>query len=284
MKDYQKLLERYSEEKRLAEEKINSEKVYAQAEREYDDAQKTYDRLISELEEVNQYFRELSDSRKEITVAYELVREYSCDEVSDEDWRGLLFSYNALFSTMNSDINSLKQQIDAAGKRRAEYQKELDKQDCLPELYQGVVYSESTEDSLTGCISQMEHTLSVLNESVSQSSGEKGRKEALLQTALESVRKYGEPLPLSEIYADFEKRQQKALYEKDEVAELLCELRDKKQIMTDVHKDILREITGIKAPQKIQDIVMEESITEQWSVIRKLTAEELDDIRVKGLR
>ena len=169
---------------------------------------------------------------------------------------------------MNSDINSLKQQIDAAGKRRAEYQKELEKQDCPPELYQGVVYSESTEDSLTGCISQMEHTLSVLNESVSQSSGEKGRKEALLQTALETVRKYGEPLPLSEIYADFEKRQQQALYEKDEVAQLLSELREKKQLMTDVQKDILREITGIKAPQKIQDIVIEESITEQSQKIK----------------
>ena len=177
---------------------------------------------------------------------------------------------------MNSDINSLKQQIDAAGKRRAEYQKELEKQDCLPELYQGIVYSESAEDSLTDCINQMEHILSVLNENVSHSSEEKGRKEALLQTSLESVRKYGEPLPLSEIYADFEKRQQQALSEKSEVAELLCELRDKKQIMTDVHKDILREITGIKAPQKIQDIVMEESITEQWSVIRK----EFKDVQV----
>ena len=276
MKDYQKLLERYSEEKRLSKEKTNAEKAYVQAEIKYTEAQETYDRLISELDEADHYFRELSDSRKEITAAYEQIREYSCDEVSDEDWRGLLSSYNALFSTMNSDINSLKQQIDAAGKRRAQYQKELEKQDCPPELYQGVVYSESTEDSLTGCISQMEHTLSVLNESVSQSSGEKGRKEALLQTSFESVRKYGEPLPLSEIYADFEKRQQQALYEKDEVEELLSELREKKQLMTDVHKDILRDIAGIKAPPKLQDIVIEESITEQWSTIRKEYKEAVD--------
>ena len=111
--------------------------------------------------------------------------------------------------------------------------------------------------------------MSVLNESVSHSSGEKGRKEALLQTALESVRKYGEPLPLSEIYADFEKRQQQALYEKDEVAQLLSELREKRQIMTDVNKDIIREVTGIKAPQVIQDIAIEDNITDQWSTIRK---------------
>lgn len=69
--------------------------------------------------------------------------------------------------------------------------------------------------------------------------------------------------------ADFEKRRKQALSENDEVVQLLSELREKKQLLTDVYKDILREIMGVKAPEVIQEIAIEENIADQWSMRKK---------------
>ena len=195
-------------------------------------------------------------------------------ELVDGNWRELYSKYQSLQSALNQELSTLKHQLENNTSRKRDYESEIASRELSSEEYKEVTFSEEQLQSVRKeeklLISKREEAI----QHTKQAGEQKGKAEGTLESAKQSLVRFGEPLDKSEVGSDFDTRltrvreERKALFtQKDKCGKLENSINTILGILTDRLKKHTR-------PELIIKVQFEDSFGEQYERMTK----ECDDV------
>ena len=213
------------------------------------------------LNELKKQISELSEVKDQVGECVEA-------ELVDGNWRELYSKYQSLQSALNQELSTLKHQLENNTSRKRDYESEIASRELSSEEYKEVTFSEEQLQSVRKeeklLISKREEAI----QHTKQAGEQKGKAEGTLESAKQSLVRFGEPLDKSEVGSDFDDRlsqvreERKALFtKKDKCGKLENRINTIFGRLTDRLKKHTR-------PELIIKVQFEDSFGEQYQQLR----------------
>ncbi len=263
------VLQRISEERSLAETLHNKKLDWEDAEQSYKDVQAQLNDITTSLDAIDEKLNELKKHISELSGVKDQVGECVEAELVDGDWRELYSKYQYLQSALNQELSTLKSQLEDKTSRKKDYESEIARRELSLEEYKEVAFSEEQLQSVRKeeklLISKREEAI----QSTKQAGAQRGKAEGTLESAKQSLVRFGEPLDKSEVGSDFDARlsrvreERKALFtQKDKCGKLENRINTIFGRLADRLKKHTR-------PETIVKVQLEDSFAEQFERMTK---------------
>ena len=263
------VLQRISEERSLAEALHNKRLDLEEAEQSYKNVQVQLNDITTSLDTIDEKLNELKKQISELSGVKDQVGECVEAELVDGDWRKLYSKYQSLQSALNQELSTLKSQLEDKTSRKKDYESEIARRELLSEEYKEVAFSEEQLQSVRKeeklLISKREEAI----QHTKQAGAQKGKAEGTLESAKQSLVRFGEPLDKSEVGSDFDARlsrvreERKALFtQKDKCGKLENRINTIFGRLADRLKKHTR-------PETIVKVQLEDSFAEQFERMTK---------------
>ena len=263
------ILQRISEERSLAEALHNKKIVLEDAEQSYKDVQAQLNDITTSLDTIDEKLNELKKQISELNGVKDQVGECVEAELIDGDWRELYSKYQSLQSALNQELSTLKSQLEDKTSRKKDYESEIARRELSLEEYKEVAFS---EEQLQNIRKEEKILISKREEAIQrtkQAGEQRGKAEGTLESAKQSLLRFGEPLDKSEVGSDFDVRlsrvreERKALFnQKDKCGKLENRINTILGRLTDRLKKHTRSELVIK-------VQLEDSFGEQFERMTK---------------
>lgn len=263
------VLQRISEERSLAEALHNKKLDLEEAEQSYKNVQVQLNDITTSLDTIDEKLNELKKQISELSGVKDQVGECVEAELVDGDWRKLYSKYQSLQSALNQELSTLKSQLEDKTSRKKDYESEIARRELSSEEYKEVAFSEEQLQSVRKeeklLISKREEAI----QHTKQAGAQKGKAEGTLESAKQSLVRFGEPLDKSEVGSDFDARlsrvreERKALFtQKDKCGKLENRINTIFGRLADRLKKHTR-------PETIVKVQLEDSFAEQFERMTK---------------
>ena len=263
------VLQRISEERSLAEALHNKKLDLEEAEQSYKNVQVQLNDITTSLDTIDEKLNELKKQISELSGVKDQVGECVEAELVDGDWRELYSKYQSLQSALNQELSTLKSQLEDKTSRKKDYESEIARRELSLEEYKEVAFSEEQLQSVRKeeklLISKREEAI----QHTKQAGAQKGKAEGTLESAKQSLVRFGEPLDKSEVGSDFDARlsrvreERKALFtQKDKCGKLENRINTIFGRLADRLKKHTR-------PETIVKVQLEDSFAEQFERMTK---------------
>lgn len=263
------VLQRISEERSLAEALHNKKLDLEEAEQSYKNVQVQLNDITTSLDTIDEKLNELKKQISELSGVKDQVGECVEAELVDGDWRELYSKYQSLQSALNQELSTLKSQLEDKTSRKKDYESEIARRELSSEEYKEVAFSEEQLQSVRKeeklLISKREEAI----QHTKQAGAQKGKAEGTLESAKQSLVRFGEPLDKSEVGSDFDARlsrvreERKALFtQKDKCGKLENRINTIFGRLADRLKKHTR-------PETIVKVQLEDSFAEQFERMTK---------------
>ena len=263
------VLQRISEERSLAEALHNKRLDLEEAEQSYKNVQVQLNDITTSLDTIDEKLNELKKQISELSGVKDQVGECVEAELVDGDWRKLYSKYQSLQSALNQELSTLKSQLEDKTSRKKDYESEIARRELSSEEYKEVAFSEEQLQSVRKeeklLISKREEAI----QHTKQAGAQKGKAEGTLESAKQSLVRFGEPLDKSEVGSDFDARlsrvreERKALFtQKDKCGKLENRINTIFGRLADRLKKHTR-------PETIVKVQLEDSFAEQFERMTK---------------
>ena len=269
------VLQRISEERSLAEALHNKKLDWEEIEQSYKNVQVQLNDITASLDTIDEKLNELKKQISELSGVKDQVGECVEAELVDGDWRELYSKYQSLQSALNQELSTLKSQLEDKTSRKKDYESEIARRELSSEEYKEVAFSEEQLQSVRKeeklLISKREEAI----QHTKQAGAQKGKAEGALESAKQSLVRFGEPLDKSEVGSDFDARLDRVreerkilLLKKDQCGKRENKINTTLGRLTDKLKKHSRPETTIK-------VQLEDSFGEQFDRMTK----EYDDVK-----
>ena len=263
------VLQRISEERSLAEALHNNKLDLEEAEQSYKNVQVQLNDITTSLDTIDEKLNELKKQISELSGVKDQVGECVEAELVDGDWRELYSKYQSLQSALNQELSTLKSQLEDKTSRKKDYESEIARRELSSEEYKEVAFSEEQLQSVRKeeklLISKREEAI----QHTKHAGAQKGKAEGTLESAKQSLVRFGEPLDKSEVGSDFDARlsrvreERKALFtQKDKCGKLENRINTIFGRLADRLKKHTR-------PETIVKVQLEDSFAEQFERMTK---------------
>ena len=263
------VLQRISEERSLAEALHNKRLDLEEAEQSYKNVQVQLNDITTSLDTIDEKLNELKKQISELSGVKDQGGECVEAELVDGDWRKLYSKYQSLQSALNQELSTLKSQLEDKTSRKKDYESEIARRELSSEEYKEVAFSEEQLQSVRKeeklLISKREEAI----QHTKQAGAQKGKAEGTLESAKQSLVRFGEPLDKSEVGSDFDARlsrvreERKALFtQKDKCGKLENRINTIFGRLADRLKKHTR-------PETIVKVQLEDSFAEQFERMTK---------------
>lgn len=263
------VLQRISEERSLTEALHNKKLDLEDAEHSYQKIQALLNEFSADLNIIEEKLYALKKQISELNGVKDQIGECEKAELVDGDWRELYSKYQSLQSALNQELSTLKSQLKDITSSKKDYESEIARRELSSEEYKEVAFSEEQLQSVRKeekiLISKREEAI----QHTKQAGTQKGKTEGALESAKQSLMRFGEPLDKSEVGSDFDTRlsrvreERKALFtQKDECGKLESRINTILGRLTDRLKKHNR-------PETIIKVQLEDSFGEQFERMTK---------------
>ena len=221
------ILQRISEERSLAEALHNKKLDLEEAEQSYKNVQAHLNDIATSLDTIDEKLNELKKQISELGGIKDQVGECVEAELVDGDWRELYSKYQSLQSALNQELSALKSQLEDKVSRKEDCEKEIASRELSLDEYKDITFSEEQLQSVRKVEKSLRSSLAEATRNTKQAVEQKGKAEGTLESAKQSLLRFGEPLDKSEVGSDFDARlsqvreERKALFtQKDKCGKL----------------------------------------------------------------
>lgn len=269
------VLQRIAEERALTETLHNKKLDWEAAEQSYKNIQARLNDITASLKAIDEKLNELKKHTSELNGVKNQIGECVVAELVDGDWRELYSKYQSLQSALNQDLSTLQFRLEDKVARQKDCEGEIASRELSPDEYKDVAFSEEQlqnvrkEEKLL--ISKREEAI----QSTKQAEAQRGKEEGKLESAKQSLIRFGEPLDKSEVGSDFDTRLSRVCEEK----KALITQKDKYGKLENRINTILGRLTDrLKKhtrPETIIKVQLEDSFGEQFERMTK----EYEDVK-----
>ena len=190
-------------------------------------------------------------------------------ELVDGDWRELYSKYQSLQSALNQELSALKSQLEDKVSRKEDCEKEIASRELSWDEYKVITFSKEQLQSVRKVEKSLSSSLAEATRNAKQAVEQKGKAEGTLESAKQSLVRFGEPLDKSEVGSNFDARliqvceERKALFtQKDKCGKLENRINTIFGRLTDRLKKHTR-------PEIIIKVQLEDSFGEQFERMTK---------------
>ena len=263
------ILQRISEELSLAEDLYNKKLDLEEAEQSYKYVQAQLNDIATSLDRIHEKLDELKEKISELNRVKEQVGECVEAESVGGDWRELYSKYQSLQSALNQELSTLKSQLEDKASRKNDYESEIARRELPLEEYKAVAFSEEQLQSVRKEEKLLNSKREEAIQHTKQTGAQKGKAEGTLESAKQTLVRFGEPLDKSKVGSDFDARlsqvheERKALFtQKDKCGKLENRINTIFGRLTDRLKKHTR-------PERIIKVQLEDSFGEQFEYMTK---------------
>ena len=263
------ILQRISEERSLAEALHNKKLDLEDAEQSYKNVQAHLNDIATSLDTIDEKLNELKKQISELSGVKDQVGECVEAELVDGDWRELYSKYQSLQSALNQELSTLKAQLEDKVSRKEDCEKEIASRELCLDEYKDITFSEEQLQSVRKVEKSLRSSLAEATRNTKQAVEQKGKAEGTLESAKQSLVRFGEPLDKSEVGSDFDARlsqvreERKALFtQKDKCGKLENRINTIFGRLADRLKKHTR-------PETIVKVQLEDSFAEQFERMTK---------------
>ena len=200
------ILQRISEERSLAEALHNKKLDLEEAEQSYKNVQAQLNDIATSLDRIDEKLNELKKQISELNGVKDQVGECVEAELVDGDWRELYSKYQSLQSALNQKLSTLKSQLEDKASRKEECEKEIASRELSLDEYKDITFSEEQLQSVRKVEKSLRSSLAEAIRNTKQTVEQKGKAEGTLESAKQSLVRFGKPLDKSEVGSDFDTR------------------------------------------------------------------------------
>ena len=200
------ILQRISEERFLAEALHNKKLDLEEAEQSYKNVQAQLNDIATSLDRIDEKLNELKKQISELNGVKDQVGECVEAELVDGDWRELYSKYQSLQSALNQELSTLKSQLEDKASRKEECEKEIASRELSLDEYKDITFSEEQLQSVRKVEKSLRSSLAEAIRNTKQAVEQKGKAEGTLESAKQSLVRFGKPLDKSEVGSDFDTR------------------------------------------------------------------------------
>ena len=191
------------------------------------------------------------------------VQGRSASERRAGTWEALIQQYRTCMQTQNTELTSLRGQLQSERDQEKKCRKEISKRGLTEDAYLDVVYSEDLESELRRKKQDLEGRRPEQEQRFREAEGARGQAEGLLQSAQKSLAPFGGPLEKAQIGTNFEARSQKCREEKNRQSEA-SRRYEKEQRTLERERDRLKDyLSAFQSPEHIPEIRLEETYKKQ---------------------
>ncbi len=269
------VLQRISEERSLAEELHKKKLDLEDAEQGYKNVQAQLNDITTSLDSIDEKLNELKKQISELKGVKDQVGECVEAELVDGDWRELYSKYQSLRSVLNQELSSLKSQLEDKASRKSDYESEISRREIPLNEYKDV---SSSEEQLQSIRKEGKLLSSKRDEAIQctkQAGEQKGKAEGMLESAKQSLMRFGEPLDKSEVGSDFDARSSRV---REKRKSLYIQKDGCGKLENRINTILVRLIDKLKKhtrPETIIKVQLEDSFSEQFERMIK----EYEDVK-----
>ena len=263
------VLQRISEERSLTEALHNKKIDLEETEQSYKNVQVQLNDITTSLDTIDEKLNELKKQISELNGVKDQIGECVEAELVDGDWRELYSKYQSLQSALNQELSTLKSQLEDKTSRKKDCESEIASRELSLDEYKDVAFSEEQLQIVRKEEKTLKSALAEATRNTKQAVEQKGKAEGTLESAKQSLMRFGEPLDKSEVGSDFDVRlsrvreERKTLFnQKDKCGKLESRINTILGILSDRLKKHNRPKTIIK-------VQLEDSFGEQFERMRK---------------
>lgn len=223
----EKILQRIDKEgyllKDLYEKKIDLEG----AEQSYRNIQVQLNNITTRLNIIDEQCNELEKQISGLNEVKDQIGECVETELVEGDWRELYSKYQSLQSALNQELSTLKSRLKDKTSQKKDYEGEIARRELSLNEYKEIAFSEEQLQSIRKEEKILKSKREEAIRDTKQAGTQKGKAEGALESAKQSLRRFGAPLDKTEVGNDFDdrlsrvKEERKALVaKKDECGKL----------------------------------------------------------------
>ena len=261
------VLQRISEEQSLINSLYDKKLALEYSEQSYRKIKDQFNTFAEKLDSMTEKLNALKKQISELNGVKDQIGECVQSEIVDGDWRELYSKYESLQSALNQELSTLKSQLEDRASRKKDFESEIASRELSIDEYKDVAFSEELLQSVRKAEKSLKSTLLEATRHTKQVVEQKGKTEGALESAKQSLIRFGEPLDTSEVGGDFDNRlnqvreERKALFiKKDQFGKLENKIHAILGRLTDKLKKHHR-------PESIVKIQFEDSFSEQFERI-----------------
>lgn len=258
------VLQRISEERSLTEDLQDKELELEDKKQNRRKIQTRRDECDANLNAITENLDTIKKEISALNSAKDRIGECEQTDIEDGDWRELYLKYQTLQDTQNRELSSLKSQLEDKSSRKKDCEDEIAERKIALDEYKNILFSEEQLQSVRKTEKTLTSELSEAGHYTKQAIEKKGKAEGLLETAKQSLKRFGEALDRSEVGGNFDDRLSK-----------ICEERKKLSIKKDQYGKLENKINTIlgrltdrlkkhSRPQNIVEIQLEDSVDDQF--------------------
>ena len=269
------VLQRISEELSLAEVLHKKKLDLEDAKQSQRNVQIQLNDITTSLDTIDEKLHELKKQISELNGVKDQVGECEEAKLVDGDWRELYSKYQSLQSALNQELSTLKSQLEDKVSRKEDWEKEIASRELSLNEYKDISFSEEQLQSARKVEKSLRSSLAEATRNTKQAVEQKGKAEGTLESAKQSLMRFGEPLDKSEVGIDFDVRlsrvreERKALFnQKDTCGKLENRVNSILGRLTDRLKKHTRPETIIKV--QLEDLLGEqfERMTKEYEALK----------------
>ena len=201
-------------------------------------------------------------------------------EFYQDSWESLLQRYNALLEVQNADLKRLNEDRTRLEKDRGEKEKELRQRDLSQEAYEGIVYTEKSEDAARTALKDAETRHKEAASAYSEAAQAMYKAEAYLEAAKNALEPFGgEPLPKSDVGRAFEARLQSVQTELRQLDAQRAELEKRISALQRAQSKTEMALERCVRPQTLPVVALEEDFEGQRRRLGKAIEEREQAVR-----
>lgn len=263
------VLQRISEERSLAEALHNKKLDLEDAEQSYRNVQAQLNGITTSLDTIDEKLNELKKQISELNGVKDQIGECVEAELVDGDWRELYSKYQSLQFALNQELSTLKSQLEDKTSRKKDYESEIARRELSLEEYKEVAFSEEQLQSVRKgeklLISKREEAI----QHTKQAGAQKGKAEGTLESAKQSLVRFGEPLDKSEVGSDFDARLSRVREERKALSTQKDKCGKLENRINAIFGRLADRLKKHTRPETIVKVQLEDSFGEQFEHMTK---------------
>ena len=263
------ILQRISEEQSFAEALHNRKLDREDAEQSYKNVQVQLNDITTSLDTIDEKLNELKKQISELNGVKDQVGECIEAELIVGDWRELYSKYQSLQSALNQELSTLKLKLEDNASLKKDYEIEIANRELSFEEYKDIALSKEQLQSVRKVEKLLQAAITEATQKTKRAVEQKGKAEGTLESAKQSLVRFGEPLDKSEVGSDFDARlsqireERKSLFtQKDNCGKLENRINTIFGRLTD-------RLKKHKRPEIIMKVQLEDSFGEQFECMTK---------------
>ncbi|MBQ8497679.1 MAG: hypothetical protein IJ489_09530 [Clostridia bacterium] len=263
------VLQRISEEHSLAEALHNKKLGLGDAEQSYKNVQAQLNDITMSLDTIEEKLNELKKQISELNGVKDQIGECEEAELVDGDWPELYSKYQSLQSALNQELSTLKSQLEDKASRKKDCEREIASRELSLDKYKDVAFSEEQLQIVRKEEKTLKSALADATRHAMQAVEQKGKAEGGLESAKQSLMRFGEPLDKSEVGNDFDTRLNRTREERKTLFSKKDQCGKLENKINTILGRLIDRLKKHNRPEPIIKVQLEDSFGEQFESMTK---------------